>query len=138
MIKRIFARIALVSSLGLLASGCTGQGQSGHNDASKLIGKWSGQQNGFEMGKPVTHDIKFEITEAKGNAFTGYKRGTWLPDGQKELINGLIGEEGSIYISDEDGYTIGKIKPNGDIWLVYLEASKDDSSAKDTIVQKIE
>ena len=138
MIKRIFARIALVSSLGLLASGCTGQGQSGHNDASKLIGRWSGQQNGFEMGKPVTHDIKFEITEAKGNAFTGYKRGTWLPDGQKELINGLIGEEGSVYISDEDGYTVGKIMPNGDIWLVYLEASKDDNSAKDTIIQKID
>jgi len=137
MIKRIFARIALVSSLGLLASGCTGQGQSGHNDASKLIGRWSGQQNGFEMGKPVTHDIKFEITEAKGNAFTGYKRGTWLPDGQKELINGVIGEEGSIFISDEDGYTVGRIKSNGDIWLVYLEASKDDSSAKDSIIKKI-
>ena len=138
MTKRIFARIALVSSLALLASGCTGQGQSGHNDASKLIGKWSGQQNGFEMGKPVTHDIKIEITEAKGNAFTGYKRGTWLQDGQRELINGLIDERGSIYFSDEDGYTVGNIKPNGDLWLVYLEASKDDSSAKNAIIKKID
>jgi hypothetical protein len=50
-------------------------------DASKLIGKWSGQQNGFAMGKTVTKDIKFEITEAKGNAFTGYKTGYWFPDG---------------------------------------------------------
>ena len=138
MIKKFFARIALVSSFALLATGCTGQGHREHTDASRLIGKWSGQQNGFEMGKPVTKDIKFEITEAKGNAFTGYKRGSWLPDGQKELINGLIGEEDSVYISDEDGYTVGKIKPNGDIWLVYLEASKDDSSAKDTIIQKID
>ena len=138
MIKRFVTRIALVSSFALLASGCAGQGHREHIDASKLIGKWTGQQNGFEMGKPVTKDIKFEITEAKGNAFTGYKRGSWLPDGQKELINGVIGEEGLIYISDEDGYTVGKIKPNGDIWLVYLEASKDDSSAKDSIIQKID
>jgi len=28
--------------------------------------------------------------------------------------------------------------PNGDIWLVYLEASMDDSSAKDSIIQKID
>ena len=136
MIKKFFARIALVSSFALLASGCTGQGHREHTDASKLIGKWSGQQNGFEMGKPVTKDIKFEITEAKGNAFTGYKRGSWLPDGQKELINGVIEEGGSIYISDEDGYTVGKIKPNGNVWLVHLEASMDDSSANDLILQK--
>jgi hypothetical protein len=138
MIKGFFTRIALVTSFALLASGCVGQGHREYTDASKLIGKWSGQQNGFEMGKPVTKDIKFEITEAKGNAFTGYKTGSWLADGQKELINGVIGEEGSIYISDEDGYTVGKIKPNGNIWLVYLEASKDDSSAIDSLVKKID
>ena len=73
----------------------------------------------------------------QGNAFTGRERGSWLPDGQKELINGVIGEEGSIYISDEDGYTVGRIRSNGDIWLVYLEESKDDSSAKDSIIKKI-
>ena len=138
MIKKFFAHVVLVSSFALVASGCAGQGNRGYADASKLIGKWSGQQNGFEMGKPVSKDIKFEITEAKGNAFTGYKTGSWLPDGQKELINGVIGEEGSIYLSDEDGYTVGKIRPNGDIWLVYLEASKDDSSAKDSLVKKID
>ena len=137
MIKRFFTRIALVSSFTLLASGCAGQGHREHADASKLIGKWSGQQNGFEMGKPVTKDIKFEITDAKGNAFTGYKRGSWLPDGQEELINGVIGEKDSIYISEEDGYTIGRIRLNGGIWLVYLEESKDDSSAKDSIIKKI-
>ena len=48
----------------------------------------------------------------------------------------MIGEEGSIYISDEDGYTVGRIRSNGDIWLVYLEESKDDSSAKDSIIKK--
>ena len=138
MIKRFFTDIALVSFFALLATGCAGQGHREHNNASKLIGKWTGQQNGFEMGKYVTKDIKIEITEAKGNAFTGFKRGSWLPDGQKELINGVIGDDGSIYISDEDGYTVGKIKSNGDIWLVYLEASKDDSSAKDSIIQKVD
>ena len=138
MIKSFFTRIALVSCFALLASGCTGQRHRENNNASTLIGKWIGQQNGFEMGMPVTKDIKIEITEAKGNAFTGYKRGSWLPDGQKELINGVIGDDGSIYISDEDGYTVGKIKSNGDIWLVYLEASKDDSSAKDSIIQKVD
>ena len=138
MVKRFFTHIALVSFFALLATGCAGQGHREHNNASKLIGKWTGQQNGFEMGKPVTKDLKIEITEAKGNAFTGFKRGSWLPDGQKELINGVIGDDGSIYISDEDGYTVGKIKSNGDIWLVYLEASKDDSSAKDSIIQKID
>jgi hypothetical protein len=50
----------------------------------------------------------------------------------------VIGEEGSIYISDEDGYTVGKIKPNGNIWLVYLRAGKDDSSAKYSVVKKID
>jgi len=138
MIKRFFTDIALVSFFALLATGCAGQGHRDHNNASKLIGKWTGQQNGFEMGKPVTKDLKIEITEAKGNAFTGFKKGSWLPEGQKELINGVIGDDGSIYISDEDGYTVGKIKSNGDIWLVYLEASKDDSSAKDSIIQKID
>ena len=73
----------------------------------------------------------------QGNAFTGCERCSWFPDGQKELINGVIGEEGSIYISDEDGYTVGRIRSNGDIWLVYLEESKDDSSAKDSIIKKI-
>ena len=140
MTKSFFTRIALASSFALLASGCAGQGNHEYRDASKLIGKWSGQQNGFEMGKPVTNDkdVKFEITEAKGNAFTGYKKGSWLPDGQKELINGVIGEEGSIYISDEDGYTVGKIKPNGNICFVYLRAGKDDSSAKYSLVKKID
>ena len=138
MIKRFSAGIALVSFFALLASGCAGQGHRDFNNASNLIGRWTGQQNGFEMGKPVTKDIKIEINEAKGNAFTGYKRGSWLPDGQKELINGVIGDDGSIYISDEDGYTVGKIKSNGDIWIVYLEASKDDGSAKDSIIQKID
>ena len=138
MITRFFSDIALVSFFAVLATGCAGQVHREHNNASKLIGKWTGQQNGFEMGKHVTKDIKIEISEAKGNAFTGFKRGSWLPDGQKELINGVIGDDGSIYISDEDGYTVGKIKPNGDIWLVYLEASKDDSSAKDSIIQKVD
>ena len=138
MTKSFFTRILLLSSFALLVSGCAGQGHREHTDASKLIGKWSGQQNGFEMGKPVTKDIKIEITEAKGNAFTGYKTGSWLQDGQKELINGVIGEEGSIYISDEDGYTVGRIKPNDNIWLVYLEASEDDSSAKDSLLIKID
>ncbi|WP_413439575.1 hypothetical protein [Synechococcus sp. MIT S9509] len=104
-----------MSSFTLLASGCAGQWHGEYTDASKLIGKWSGQQNGFEMGKPVTKEMKFEITDAKGNAFTDYKRGSWLPDGQKELINGATGEKGSIYISDEDRYTVGRIKSNGDI-----------------------
>ena len=54
------------------------------------------------------------------------------------MINGVIGEEGSIYISDEDGYTVGKIKPNGNIWFVYLRAGKDDSSAKYSLVKKID
>ena len=73
----------------------------------------------------------------QGNAFTGCERGSWFPDGQKELINGVIGEKDSIYISEEDGYTVGRIRSNGDIWLVYLEESKDDSSAKDSIIKKI-
>ena len=91
---------------------------------------------GLKWGSLLPRILNLRLL-TQGNAFTGYKRGSWLPDGQKELINGVIGEKGSIYISDEDGYTVGRIKSNGDIWLVYLEASKDDSSAKDSIIKKI-
>ena len=59
MTKSFSTRIALASSFALLASGCAGQGHREYTDANKLIGKWSGKQKGFEMGKPVTNDIKF-------------------------------------------------------------------------------
>ena len=91
---------------------------------------------GLKWGSLLPRILNLRLL-TQGNAFTGYKRGSWFPDGQKELINGVIGEEGSIYISDEDGYTVGRIRSNGGIWLVYLEESKDDSSAKDSIIKKI-
>jgi len=58
MLKRFFTDIALVSFFALLATGCAGQGHREHNNASKLIGKWTGQQNRFEMVSMLPRILK--------------------------------------------------------------------------------
>ncbi len=88
------------------------------------------------MGKPISRDASFVVSAVKGQTFTGYKTGSWLTNGEKETINGIISENGNVYMADDDGYTFGTLEQNGDLRLAFLEASPDDSAALDGLFTK--
>jgi hypothetical protein len=125
--KRTFLTMASMSILAI-TTGCTSNKSFEGKD---MIGNWKGQQIGFEMGQSEEKHSSFFIKQANGQAFSGSK--TWGYKGKPgvdEMIHGVIFKNGKVYIADEDGYSFGQLSRDGELSMVYLEASKDDSAAK--------
>ena len=113
-----------------VAAGCGPGPAAKVPTATDLKGTWSQAGDGYERGARVTPENKgFEATvviaEADGQGFTGYKEHTDPgEEPQREVLHGVVGLDGEILITDEDGFFTGKLV-DGKIRGQYAEIGKD-------------
>ena len=110
--------------------GCSADHSAKVPTGADLKGTWIQAGDGYERGIRVTPENKgFEatvvITEADGQGFTGYKEHTDPGEKpQREVLHGVVGLDGDILITDEDGSYRGKLV-DGKIKGQYAEVGKD-------------
>lgn len=124
-----FAACAAAAIIAVV-SGCDANPSTKVPTAADLKGTWIQAGDGYERGVRVTPENKgFEATvviaEADGRGFTGYKEHTdpGQPT-QREMLHGVVGLDGEILITDEDGFFTGKLV-DGKIRGQYAEIGKD-------------
>jgi hypothetical protein len=119
---------ALAALLTIAASGCAAKDDAKVPAATDLIGTWAQSGAGYEEGKPVTwKDQTLVVEAAEGQAFTGFKEyANEGEDPQKEVVNGAIGVNGDIRITDEDGFFVGRLV-DGKIQGQYIEVKEGES-----------
>jgi len=94
-----------------------------------LIGIWNGTSVGHTTldGFVEFKSVSFNITDQKGQAFTGVKE--YLKKDAKtynETFSGIIDDDGSIYIVDNvAGVIIGKMNGENELKLNYFEDGSD-------------
>ncbi|MFM8598614.1 MAG: hypothetical protein ACKOB8_06360 [Mycobacterium sp.] len=127
----IFALAAGAAAAFLaVAAGCSANPSTKVPTGADLRGTWIQAGDGYEQGVRVTPENKgFEATvviaEADGQGFTGYKEHTDPGEPpQKEVLHGVVGLDGEILITDEDGFFTGKLV-DGKIRGQYAETGKD-------------
>lgn len=119
-----------VAAVIAAASGCSTKPSTKVPTGADLKGTWIQAGDGYERGVRVTPENKgFEATvviaDADGQGFTGYKEHTDPGEKpQKETLHGVIGLDGDILITDEDGFFTGKLV-DGKIRGQYAETGKD-------------
>lgn len=127
MKRLITAALAALLTAGAVA-GCGADTAAKVPAAKDLIGTWAETGDGFEEGKPVTwRDNKLVVETAEGQGFTGFKEyHNEGEDPQKEVVNGAVGVDGNIRISDEDGFFVGRLV-DGKILGQYVEVKDGES-----------
>jgi hypothetical protein len=117
---------AATAAAVLLTPGCAAGGTAEAPTGAELEGTWVQNGAGFEKGVPVTwNDQKVVIEKADGQGFTGYKEYTREGEPpQREIINGVVGTDGRILITDEDGLFDGRLS-DGKITGQYAETGDD-------------
>ena len=134
--KQTISAFVVVSAAGAMiavASGCSTAPSTSVPTGADLKGTWTQAGDGYEGGVRVTPENKgFEATvvieQSDGQGFTGYKEHT--DPGQKpqrEQLNGVVGVDGDILITDEDGYFRARLV-DGKIRGQYGEAGKDGAA----------
>jgi hypothetical protein len=92
-----------------VVSACSAAPSAKVPSGADLKGAWVQAGDGYERGIRVTPRNQMAmatvvIVEADGQGFTGYKEHTDPGERpQKEKINGVVGLDGDILITDEDG-----------------------------------
>jgi len=124
------ACVGAASAIIAVASGCSADTSAKVPTGADLKGTWIQSGDGYERGVRVTPENKgFEATvviaEADGRGFTGYKEHTDPGEKpQRETLHGVVGLDGDILITDEDGFFTGKLV-DGTIRGQYAETGKD-------------
>ena len=122
--------VGAASAIIAVASGCSADPSTKVPNGADLKGTWIQEGDGYERGIRVTPDNKgFEATmviaEADGQGFTGYKEHTDPGEKpQREILHGVVGLDGDILITDEDGQFTGKLV-DGKIRGQYAETGRD-------------
>lgn len=111
------------------AAGCGADNSTRVPAADDLRGAWTQSGVGYEQGQRVTWDNQKVVIEAvDGQSFTGFKEYTREGEAtQKEIINGVIGFDGDIMMTDEDGFFEGRLI-DGKVKGHYAEVG-DDAAA---------
>jgi len=131
-------RGAFVIGMGvaaLLVSGCA-DGSGEEFSVSDLEGTWIQSGKGFEQGQSITWDnqkIVIETTDESG--FAGYKEFTRDEGLQRETLNGVLGPDGLVVISDTDGFYEGRFI-NGNFVGIYIETGEDSTVMNVTFVRE--
>ena len=131
-------RGAFVIGMGvaaLLISGCA-DGSGEEFSVSDLEGTWIQSGKGFEQGQSITWDnqkIVIETTDESG--FAGYKEFTRDEGLQRETLNGVLGPDGLVVISDTDGFYEGRFI-NGNFVGIYIETGEDSTVMHVTFVRE--
>lgn len=125
-----FACVGVASAIIAVASGCNAGSSTKVPTGADLKGTWTQSGDGYERGVRVTPENQgftatVVIAEADGQGFTGYKEHTDPGEKpQKEVLHGVVGLDGDILITDEDGFFTGKLI-DGKIRGQYAEIGKD-------------
>ena len=108
-------------------------GCGSESEISSLKGTWIGTGSGFDGGAYQERTVKLVITEVRedSDTFLGYDqaKGKGGSYGPKATIQGAIGEDGVISITDEDGYQFLKFSEDT-LEGQYLEADPREGTAK--------
>lgn len=115
--KNIISAFAFVGAASTIiaTAGCSADSSTKVPTGADLKGTWIQAGDGYERGIRVTPENKgFEATvviaEADGQGFTGYKEYTDPGEKpQREVLHGVVGLDGDILITDEDGFFTGKL-----------------------------
>ena len=132
MKRTITAFTCIGAAAGIIAvvSACSAAPSAKVPTGTDLKGTWVQAGDGYERGMRVTPENQramatVVIVEADGQAFTGYKEHTDPGERpQKETINGVVGRDGDILLTDEDGYFTGQLV-DGKISGQYAEIGND-------------
>ena len=118
MTKTLLTSIAALAAAAsiTIAAGCGSSSDSAEvPTGADLKGTWIQAGDGYERGVRVTPENQgfaatVVIAEADGQGFTGYKEYTDPGEKpQREVLHGVIGLDGDILITDEDGFFTGKL-----------------------------
>ncbi len=99
-------------------------------DASSLLGRWIGPQHGFKQGVHVSAMRQIEIVDATGPAFAGAGISTNGADEWSDpaLVEGILLDDGALWLSTTDGYLVGRVLDEHTIQLAFLEAGMDNGA----------
>jgi len=115
--KHIISAFAFVGAASTIiaTAGCSADSSAKVPTGADLKGTWIQAGDGYERGVRVTPENQgfaatVVIAEADGQGFTGYKEYTDPGEKpQREVLHGVIGLDGDILITDEDGFFTGKL-----------------------------
>ncbi|CAN5292694.1 hypothetical protein BH09ACT8_BH09ACT8_20940 [soil metagenome] len=112
-----------------LGAGCQVDSSEKVPTAADLKGTWAQTGAGYERGASVTWENQTVVIEnADGQGFTGFKE--YTREGEpphKEMVNGVIGADGDILITDDDGQFRGRFN-DGKIAGQYAEVGNDSAA----------
>ncbi len=122
--------IILLAIVGSLV--CTGSAESAAAttvSTPDLVGIWNGTAVGHTKvdGFVEFDSVTYNITEQKGQAFTGVKE-YLKKDGKSynETFSGIVDDDGTIYLVDYvAGVIIGKMNKDNELKLKYFEDGPD-------------
>ena len=100
---------------------------------TSLEGTWVGSGSGYNSGVYEERTAKLVITEVREdeNVFVGYKQisSEGEPFGPREIIQGAVGTDGRIFITDENGFILFELSEDT-LEGQYLETGKKDGTVK--------
>lgn len=128
--------VGAAAAIVAVAAGCgadTSTSSTTVPTGADLKGTWVQDGDGYERGERVTPENQMAratvvIAEADGQGFTGYKE--YTDPGEpptKEMLYGVVGVDGDILITDEDGYFTGRLV-DGKIRGQYAEIGNDPAA----------
>ena len=119
----------------LLMSGCAGASGAAVV-GSDFKGTWIQNGAGFEKGQSIVWvDQTVVIETADGAGFAGFKEFTRDGVAQRETLNGVVGVDGQIHISDDDGFYQGRFE-NGAFVGTYVETGEDSTVMNVTLTRE--
>lgn len=137
--KHLIATVAVLGVAVAVAAtaGCSGSSATKIPTGAELKGTWSQSGSGYGMGVPdIWQDVTVVVTEADGQAFTGFKEHAERDQApKKETVNGVVGVDGDILITDEDGIFRGRLV-DGKIVGQYAEVGPDNAALNVELVRK--
>ena len=123
------ALFAIVMAIVVLSAGCTDTPAitpaETPSSIPNLVGVWTGTTVGHTENYGYREQVtaRYNITEQKGQSFTGYKAYV-MGDGKEghEYLSGVISFDGkSIYMADhDDGVISGQLMGPNEVELIYV------------------
>lgn len=134
--KRLVITFSVTAAIVGVAAGCSRDSGNRIPTGAELKGTWNQTGAGYEGGVLDTDlDRKIVITAADGQGFTGFKEHSKPgATAQKETLNGVVGVDGDILMTDDDGFFRGRLV-DGKIQGQYAEVGKD-SAALNIVLEK--
>jgi hypothetical protein len=132
--NKVFIVSVVVAMLAV--AGCGASESDETVSGADLEGTWIQSGAGFEKGEAITwSDQTIVIDTVEGAGFAGYKEYTLDGVAQRETLNGVVGLDGEIFMSDEDGFYEGRFE-DGAFVGEYVEIGEDSTAMNVTFTRE--